>query len=181
MEIVFHFRRIPVEKSSGFPLEVPIMQHYVCGFDLVSTAAPVLSSGSWGNCILSTCKNETNFSHHLIIFDCQLLWSCVNCSASVIKWFWGSFVLDLGIKHQLKCCLYDLDILGLNEFDRFTQNYFSKITHSKIHALLSLTKGHLFLFNHFIDMRTTVSLSISCRKNVFLLKFSNKNTFFHMK
>ena len=41
-----------------------------------------------------------------------------------------------------------------------------------------VTKGHLFLFNHFIDMRTTVSLSISCRKNVFLLKFSNKNTFF---
>ena len=40
------------------------------------------------------------------------------------------------------------------------------------------TKGHLFLFNHFIDMRTTVNLSISCRKNVFLLKFSNKNTFF---
>ena len=27
-------------------------------------------------------------------------------------------------------------------------------------------------------MRITVSLSISCRKNVFLLKFSNKNTFF---
>ena len=27
-------------------------------------------------------------------------------------------------------------------------------------------------------MRTTVRLSISCRKNVFLLKFSNKNTFF---
>ena len=27
-------------------------------------------------------------------------------------------------------------------------------------------------------MRTTVSLSISCRKNVFLLKFSKKNTFF---
>ena len=43
------------------------------------------------------------------------------------------------------------------------------------------TKGHLFLFNHFIDMRTTVSLSISCRKNVFLLKFSNKNTFFPHK
>ena len=39
-------------------------------------------------------------------------------------------------------------------------------------------KGHLFLFNHFIDMRTTVSLSISCRKNVFLLKFSNKNMSF---
>ena len=27
-------------------------------------------------------------------------------------------------------------------------------------------------------MRTTVSLSISCGKKVFLLKFSNKNTFF---
>jgi hypothetical protein len=40
------------------------------------------------------------------------------------------------------------------------------------------TKGHLFLFNHFIDMRTTDILSISCRKNVFLLKFSNKNMFF---
>ena len=40
------------------------------------------------------------------------------------------------------------------------------------------TKGHLFLFNHFIDMKATVSLSISCRKNVFLLKFSNNNTFF---
>ena len=40
------------------------------------------------------------------------------------------------------------------------------------------TKSHLSLFNHLIDMRTTVSLSISCRKNVFLLKFSNKNTFF---
>ena len=30
-------------------------------------------------------------------------------------------------------------------------------------------------------MRTTVSLSTSCRKNVFLLKFSNKNTFFPHK
>ena len=39
-------------------------------------------------------------------------------------------------------------------------------------------KGRSILFNHFIDMRTTVNLSISCRKNVFLLKFSNKNTFF---
>ena len=136
MEIVFHFRRIPVEKSSGFPLEVPIMQHYVCGFDLVSTAAPVLSSGSWGNCMLCTWNNETNFRIHLIIFDSQLLWSCVNCSASVIKWFWGSFVLDLEIKHQLKCCLYNLNILGWNESDCFTLNCFSKITHSKIHALL---------------------------------------------
>ena len=43
---------------------------------------------------------------------------------------------------------------------------------------LKWTKGHLFIFNHFIDMRTTVSLSISSRKNVFLLTFSNKNTFF---
>jgi hypothetical protein len=40
------------------------------------------------------------------------------------------------------------------------------------------TKGRSILFNHFIDMRTTLNLSISCRKNVFLLKFSNKNTFF---
>ena len=40
------------------------------------------------------------------------------------------------------------------------------------------TKGRSILFNHFIDMRTTVNLSISCRINVFLLKFSNKNTFF---
>ena len=39
-----------------------------------------------------------------------------------------------------------------------------------------VSKGHLFLFNHFIDIRTAVSLSISCRKNVFLLK--KKNTFF---
>ena len=43
------------------------------------------------------------------------------------------------------------------------------------------TKGHLFLFNHFIEIRTTVSLSISYRKNVVLLKFSNKNTFFPHK
>ena len=37
-------------------------------------------------------------------------------------------------------------------------------------------KGRSILFNHFIDMRTTINLSISCRKNVFLLKttFSNK-------
>ena len=41
-----------------------------------------------------------------------------------------------------------------------------------------LLKGRSFLINHFIDMRTTVNLSISCRKNVFLLKFSNKNTVF---
>ena len=36
-----------------------------------------------------------------------------------------------------------------------------------------VAKGHLFLFNHFIDMRTTVSLSISCGKNVFLLENFN--------
>ena len=40
------------------------------------------------------------------------------------------------------------------------------------------TKGHLFSFNHFMDMRTTVSLSISCRKNVFVLENFNKNAFF---
>ena len=39
-------------------------------------------------------------------------------------------------------------------------------------------KGRSILFNHFIDMRTTVNLSISCRKNVFLLENFNKNTFF---
>ena len=39
-------------------------------------------------------------------------------------------------------------------------------------------KGRLSLFNLFIDMRTTVSLSISCGKNVFLLENFNKNTFF---
>ena len=37
------------------------------------------------------------------------------------------------------------------------------------------TKGLSILFNHLIDMRTTVNLSISCRKNLFLFKFSNKN------
>ena len=40
------------------------------------------------------------------------------------------------------------------------------------------TKGRFSLFNLFIDMRTTVSLSISCGKNVFLLENFNKNTFF---
>ena len=39
-------------------------------------------------------------------------------------------------------------------------------------------KGHLSLFNLFIDMRTTVGLSISCEKNVFLLENFNKNRFF---
>ena len=42
----------------------------------------------------------------------------------------------------------------------------------------SETKGPSILFNLFIDMRTTVSLSISCRKNVFLMENFNKNTFF---
>ena len=38
------------------------MQHYVCGFDLVSTAAPVLSSGPWGNCmLLATMKQISEF------------------------------------------------------------------------------------------------------------------------
>ena len=32
------------------------------------------------------------------------------------------------------------------------------------------TKGCSTLFNHFIDMRTTVNLSISCRKNVFFVR-----------
>ena len=42
----------------------------------------------------------------------------------------------------------------------------------------SSSTGRLSLFNHFIDMRTTVILSISCGKNMFLLENFNKNTFF---
>ena len=42
----------------------------------------------------------------------------------------------------------------------------------------NLIKGPSILFNHLLDMRTTVILSISCRKNVFLLENFNKNTFF---
>ena len=59
------------------------------------------------------------------------------------------------------------------------KNLISKIgLPSSVGLTQKFDKGHLLLFNHFIDMRTTVSLSISCRKNVFLLIFSNKNTFF---
>ena len=36
-----------------------------------------------------------------------------------------------------------------------------------------IPKGRSILFNHFKDMRTTVNLSISCRKNVFLLENFN--------
>ena len=43
-------------------------------------------------------------------------------------------------------------------------------------VVLYHTKGRLSLY--FIDMRTTVSLSISCGKNVFLLENFNKTTFF---
>ena len=43
---------------------------------------------------------------------------------------------------------------------------------------ISYTKGRSILFNHFIDMRTTLNLSISCRKNEYLLENFNKNTFF---
>ena len=43
---------------------------------------------------------------------------------------------------------------------------------------MTLVKGRSILFNHFIDMRTTVNLSISYRKNVFLLENLNKNAFF---
>ena len=39
-------------------------------------------------------------------------------------------------------------------------------------------KGCLSLFHHSIDMRTDVNLSISCRKNMFLLENFNKNKFF---
>jgi hypothetical protein len=48
-----------------------------------------------------------------------------------------------------------------------------------VKSLYELTiKGRLSLFHHSIDMRTTVNLPISCRKNMVLLKFSNKNMFF---
>ena len=39
-------------------------------------------------------------------------------------------------------------------------------------------KGRSILFNHFINLRTSVNLSISCRKNMFLLENFNKNMFF---
>ena len=49
----------------------------------------------------------------------------------------------------------------------------------KISALDSKkrSKGRSNYINHFIDMRPTVSESISCRKNMFLLENFNKNTF----
>ena len=70
--------------------------------------------------------------------------------------------------------------------DQICQSYFSfafvkKISNFdpiSINPVKLHSEGRSILSNHFIDMRTTVSLSISCRKNVFLLKFSNKNTFF---
>ena len=40
------------------------------------------------------------------------------------------------------------------------------------------TKGRSILFNHFIDMKATVNLSISCRKKRVLMENFNKNTFF---
>ena len=47
--------------------------------------------------------------------------------------------------------------------------------------LIHDSKGCLSLFNLFIDMRTTVRMSISCGKNLFLLENFNKDTFFSMK
>ena len=50
-------------------------------------------------------------------------------------------------------------------------------TRNRCESRVSPKYSNLSLYlNHFIDMRTIVSLSISYRKNVFLLKFSNKNT-----
>ena len=40
-----------------------------------------------------------------------------------------------------------------------------------------VTKGRSILFNYFIDMRTTLSLSISCKKTVFVGKFQQKHVF----
>ena len=51
------------------------------------------------------------------------------------------------------------------------------VTSEKYKQKSNGAKGRLSLFNLFIDMRTTVSLSISCRKNLFLVKNFNKNTF----
>ena len=49
------------------------------------------------------------------------------------------------------------------------------VAQHKIHLDI---KGRSILFNHFIDIRTTINLFISCRKDVFLLENFNKNMFF---
>ena len=55
---------------------------------------------------------------------------------------------------------------------------FSKKSTFKAKKLFA--KGRLSLFNLFIDMRTTVSLSISCGKIGFCWKISTKTWFFYM-
>jgi len=63
-------------------------------------------------------------------------------------------------------------------FDRVCDKKWSKSDAITLWVDVLCVKGRLSLFNLFIDMRTTVSLSISCGKNVFLLENFNKNTFF---
>ena len=82
------------------------MQHYVCGFDLVSTAAPVLSSGSWGNCmLLATMKQISEFilSFLTVIhsgpkcFIFQYGFDLVSTAVPALSsGFWGSYMLDWG-------------------------------------------------------------------------------------
>ena len=74
------------------------------------------------------------------------------------------------IRHQ-KICLHKLSIIGAVNLGQV--------------AIICLvlfynmrSKGCLFLFHHSVDMRTDVNLSISCRKNMFLLENFNKNKFF---
>ena len=55
---------------------------------------------------------------------------------------------------------------------------FDLLSGMRVGVANEITKGRSILFNHFIDMRTTINLFISCRKNVFLLENFNKNRFF---
>ena len=61
---------------------------------------------------------------------------------------------------------------GLTTITRKGNHSFSSSLHNWLESFLKelsyFTKGRSILFNHFIDMRTTVNLSISCRKTFFL-------------
>ena len=52
---------------------------------------------------------------------------------------------------------------------------------TQLHMFFLFTKGHSTLFDYFIDMRTTVNLSISCKKTCFCWKISTKTCFFYKK
>ena len=66
------------------------------------------------------------------------------------------------MKRKKKKNCFTIDKVGFMEFKAFLASF--------------LPKGRSILFNHFIDMRTTVSLSISCRKNTFFLHEMDKLT-----